>query len=366
MQKSNSTSGYNSSRMKMRKDGRYQRGIRLGGKLKVVTRNTPEEVEAEIEKLKLQAEFMPLTGASTLHDVAKEFWFPRVEALQNPATKSRYIAAYIHHIRGGLGKFPIEDLTTRDIQKFVNDLSNKLVSRSGKGKTVKPMEPAGVRFVYSVLGQITEAAYLNRLIAWDPCNKLIRLPEMPEKRERVLTVEESRFLLESTPDLLKLPVFLALCLGLRRGEACGLMWDDLDRVTRSLQIKRQKDNKGVVRKLKTTASKRTLILHPELIDFIDKHGDLDSPYIVALSPRDVTDFWADWAEKPDGWTFHDLRHACAGLVEMFTGGNVIASQYVLGHTKPDMTNVYHGQRIGRLANALEGMTNVLTNKNEPN
>lgn len=252
----------------------------------------------------------------------------------------------------------------KDVQLFVNSLSRKKVSRSGKGKKEELMQPAGIRFTFDILRRICEVAYLNQIIDRNPCNKLISMPKLPEKRERVLEVEEAGRVLESAPEALKLPVFCALLLGMRLGEVAGLQWSDLDRVKRTLTIRRQIDHKGNVTNLKTSSSKRTLILPQEFIDFIDKYGDLDQESISPLNRRSIEYAWYHWEGKPNGWTFHDLRHGAAGLIEATGGGNVLGSQAVLGHASPDMTNVYLGRNAELTRAALSGLTSVLTSKKE--
>lgn len=351
---------YNGSLMNKRKDGRYQKTAMVQGKKVFGYGTTPEEAQANLES-KLPA---PTHSApQTLHDAAELLWYPAIQGKQE-STKRRYIAAYIQHIRDVLGPLPLTEIKTATIQAWVNALGKKQVSRSGKGKNVAPMKANGIHFVYTVLSRILEYAYLSELITRNPCNKLVTLPPRPEKRERVLTVEEAAELLENAPRHLKLPIFLSMLCGMRRGEVCGLQWSDLDRQKKTLSIRRQVDNKNKVKNLKTTSSKRTLILPTQFVDFIDKYGDLDSLSIVPISPRDLTDGWAEWKGKPKDWTFHDLRHGAAGLIEATTGGNVLSSQAVLGHSKPDMTTTYIGMKASRIESALEGLTTVLTTKKQ--
>lgn len=363
MQRNNSIDGYTSSSMSKRKDGRYQATARVEGKkIFAYSRESQEDANQLLQEKLESLRTTRCSETSTLLEVAIWLWYPRIEGKQE-STRRRYEAAFVQHIRPALGRKAISQITPSVVQGFVNDLTKKKVSRSGKGKETKPMEAAGVRFVHGVLHQIMEMAEAHDVISKNPCNpKLITLPKAPEKRERVLSVEEAATVLEKAPDFLKLPIFMALVLGLRRGEIAGLLWPDLDRPKRTLQIRRQIDNKGDEKGLKTTSSKRTLILPTKFIEFIDAHGDLDGKAICPITTRMITYHFAQFAKECKelkGWTFHDLRHGAAGLIEAATGGNVLSSQAVLGHAKPDMTTVYIGQGAAKIEAALESLTPVL-------
>lgn len=354
--------------MSKRKDGRYQAAKRHQGKIifgySRISQADAERVLAE----KLAELSIPLIAVQTLRDVAVHYWYPRIEN-KDDATRRRYEAAWREHIGDALGPMRLERITPATVQAFVNELCRKEVSRSGKGKVKAPMQPASVRFVYAVLRQVCEMAELHGLIERSPCNKLITLPDMPEKRDRVLSVEEAGRVLDAAPESIKLPVFFALVLGLRRGEIAGLEWDDLDRVKGILRIRRQIDNKGKVKSLKTSSSRRDLQLPKEFIEFIDRYGNLDAPRICTISTRMITrDFaeFADTIEELDGWTFHDLRHGATGLVLAATGGDMLTAKAVLGHSNLDTTMVYTSDASARTGAAFSGLTNVLTNKMKPN
>jgi integrase len=362
MKNPNSIAGYNSSSMSKRKDGRFQATARVEGKkIFAYSKESQEEANALLQEKLDSLRSTRCSSTSTLLEVAIWLWYPRIEGLKD-TTRRRYEAAFVQHIRPALGRKAVSDITPSVVQTFVNTLAKKQVSRSGKGASTKTMEANGVRFVYGVLHQILDMAEAHELINRNPCGKLVNIPKPPEKRERVLGVEEAATVLEKCPDFMKLPVFMALLMGLRRGEIAGLTWDDLDRKKRTLQVRRQLDNAGKVTNLKTSSSKRTLILPQKFIDFIDTWGDLDGQAICPVSPRMITFHFARFADECEelkGWTFHDLRHGAAGLIEAATGGNVLSSQAVLGHAKPDMTTVYIGTGAARIEEALESLTPIL-------
>lgn len=118
--------------------------------------------------------------------------------------------------------------------------------------------------------------------------------------------------------------------------------------------------------LKTSASKRTLRLPQEFVDFIDSRGDLDSPYLCTFAgeqwrPDEITRVWTKWQGRPEGFTFHDLRHCAASLIVAATG-NIKAASAVLGHASLDMTLIYVADESQRAESVLSGLTTILATK----
>jgi integrase len=311
---------------------------------------TPEEAEADLnEKLKAWHS-VSLPTRPTLHEVACSVWLPTIQHLE-PTTQKRYEGSYRNWIRTHLGAHPVDQVTRARCQTFVNILGEKMSAKS-------------VRNVYGTLHQILAVALNDGLISSNPCLGL-KLPRMPEKRERVLEISEAIELLEhmrGTP--VELPVYLAMVLGLRRGEISGLKWSDLDRQRRTLRIRRQRTGvtqRGVIEKdLKTRSSKRNLILPSSVIDFIDAKGNLDQDYIVNYPvPDTITEHWIRYRPQSlSEWHFHDLRHLAAGLLAA-AGANLIEIAAVLGHAKPDMSFVYTSVTDTQASSALERLGKLL-------
>ena len=281
----------------------------------------------------------------TVHDVANCLWKPRIAPLAHNTVR-RYTGAYVSHIRDPLGRIPARSLTRAIVQRWANSLK---------------LEPAGVHFALSVLGNVMKEAQIAGIVERNPVWAISK-PKRPGKRHRILDLEEALGLIEAmdqTP--ISCPVYLAAVLGLRRGEVAGLKWEDLDRTQGKLRIVRQRQGvtrKGVVEtRLKSSASARTLTLPKEIIDGIDARGDLDSEWVCTYGglPWVPDTIWEIWrARRPkalEAWTFHDLRHLAAGLLYASGAGlQEIAS--VLGQEKPDMAFLYASIREGQAAEAI--------------
>lgn len=224
----------------------------------------------------------------------------------------------------------------------------------------KTLSPSSVGLAVLMLGQIVRIAIDEDLIAKDPMRRL-KLPKKAPKRERELPVERAVELLSAvkgTP--LSAPIFLAVVLGLRRGEICGLKWEDLDRRAKTLRIRRQRqDMKGKlgVRELPPKAgSTRTYYLNQGIVDELDSRGDLDSPYVCTCGgmewrPDALTRWFNSHKEGlglPPDWTLHDLRHLNGALLNA-AGVQLTGIAPWLGHSTTAQSEQYvtHGAELKR-------------------
>lgn len=336
---------------------RYQSRIRLpNGKRLAGYGKTPEEADADLASKLEETNTLStaiLSQKPTLHDVAKALWFPRVQMLRHLSQK-KYTGSYIKWIRPTLGHVLVDQVTSAHVQGIINRINQNNSSSLAT-------------FVKGMLVQILECAcregYVNRNVA-----KFVKAPRRMVKRERALDPEDALELLRSfdgTP--LSAPVFFALILGMRRGEICGLKWEDLDRQTGQLHVVRQlqamKGHGVIEEELKTATSRRTLRLPRKLIDEIDRRGDLDSEYICTYGgerwvPNTLGRIWSENVPPQiEGWTFHDLRHGAAGL--LYAGGcDLFEIAAVLGHKHPGMAALYTSITERRMTEAMKAIENM--------
>jgi len=312
----------------LRKDGRWM--ARKQGKTGYG--KTPEAADADLSrKLNPEPDTPWIGNEPTLHEVAKRYWFPHIQTLQ-PTSEKRYRGCWLANFRPIAG-VKVKDLSTEQIAVWVRDLQGAANTR---------------RFTICVLRQLLSYAsdfgHEVAPVAW----RRVATPKKPEKRKRVLSVDQAAELLErveGTP--LSAPVFLALILGLRRGEVAGLKWDALDRVKGELEIKAQRMavKGGHKTSLPKGGKTRTLRLTPDLIAQIDRRGDLDNAYICTYGgepwiPQTIKEKWDDFkGDALKDWSYHDLRHGAAGLIYAATQDLLIV-QSVLGHATVDMSLGY--------------------------
>ena len=117
----------------------------------------------------------------------------------------------------------------------------------------------------------------------------------------------------------EISVLLALWLGLRQSEICGLQWSHIDFDNSIMIIKqaivRDKDDKDVIKTTKTYSSTRKLKVHKFIMDKIKnlpKKGD----FIINIKGKSIYDAFKKVLRKnnlPD-IRFHDLRILNASIM----------------------------------------------------
>jgi integrase len=258
-----------------------------------------------------------------------------------------------------MGAQAVGAIKPEHVQQFVNHLERKLVSRSGKGKQLAPMSPAGVRFVYQILFQILDLAYHSELTTRNPCSRLVTRPPAPRRRQRKMQFIDALETVHSAPDPLQFPLFCGLILGLRLGEIAGLKWSDLDRVNAVLWIERQVTHQGSIEPLKTDGSYRPIPLRKDFVEFLDRTGNLDSEFMSPLRRRQITYQYNRWKERPHNWTFHDTRHGAAAIMLAASGNDVLAAKELLGHAKLETTMLYIADDADRIRAGFAALPTVL-------
>ena len=152
-------------------------------------------------------------------------------------------------------------------------------------------------------------------------------------------------------------VLLSVVYGLRRGEALGLRWCDIDFANRRIHIQGQVtcdgDNKSKYKEiLKTSSSYRTLPLVDYVADeltalqaALHKSGRI-ATYICELdgklpSPNAITHRWSKFISDAGfpGVRYHDLRHTSA-MIMIRNDTNVETVKNVLGHSQLGTTERY--------------------------
>ena len=168
-----------------------------------------------------------------------------------PNTVNGYRVNVERHIIPYIGQIPLNKLTPANIQKLYADLL-----ASGLSGT-------SVRYVHNNLHRALKCAVKQELISRNPAD-LVDPPRIDHVELRVLTPDESKALISGCVGTdIYLPVLLGLTLGLRRGEALGLQWDDIDMDAKTVSIIHSASfRKGgfLLSSTKTRNSRRTLIM----------------------------------------------------------------------------------------------------------
>lgn len=176
----------------------------------------------------------------------------------------------------------------------------------------------------------------------------IRKPAMPQGRDRMLSTDEEKRLLDSLEPsgrrshYMKPLVILALETAMRRGELLGLKWKDIDlnKQVAFLSMTKNGEARAVPLSSKAVATLRTM---PRSIDgrvFPMNTAAMEAAFQRARTRAELEDFH-----------FHDLRHmAATRLSEKLT--NILELSAVTGHKDLRMLKRYYHPNAEQLAKKL--------------
>ncbi|MBE0660638.1 MAG: tyrosine-type recombinase/integrase family protein [Bryobacteraceae bacterium] len=139
---------------------------------------------------------------------------------------------YRHHIRTHiepiLGKVTLDRLTTREIDRFLVALKQKVSQR-----TKRRLAPKTIHYAYGVLRCALQLAVDYDYISFNPASAQSRRSRVRIKANtapiRCFTPEQSQQFLKAVhQDRYACLYVLAVTTGLRKGELLGLQWADVD------------------------------------------------------------------------------------------------------------------------------------------
>ncbi len=267
------------------------------------------------------------------------------------STMSSYCGMVKNYIKPVLGDKRISDITTADVQKMYNYLRKhgRMEVHWEKGKE---LSDSSVRGIHMMLHQAMDAAVRERLIVKNPTEGTV-IPKANYAPKQILSEEQlETFLAEVQKDPWWRDFFYTeLTTGMRRGEICGLKWQDFDEKTGRLTVRRSVTNRaggGVkVGETKTETGVRTIQLPPSTAELLRQRKKrsysewiFHNPTVaeLPLSPGTAYNHMKTILHHAGLplIRFHDLRHTSA--THALSGGvdaKTLAS--ILGHTNASFT-----------------------------
>lgn len=371
-----------------RKGGREVWAGRLlleDGTRREVQARTQAEALKKLNQLKKVVEqgLKPATDRQTVGAFLQDWLEHTARPSVRPSTFRGYQTAVTQYLVPRLGRTALAKLSPQDVQRFQNELLRAPRAR-GEG-TISSGTVINAR---RVLGRALEQATRWRLIARNPVRD-VDGPHVTRQEITPLDPDQARLLLATVRgDRLEALYAVALALGLRRGEALGVMWADVDLADAKLHVRRAlQRTKGGLRLLdvKTKKSRRTVSLPLFAIRALQRHrrrqeeereavGDrwtetglvFTSPLGAPLDPQAATRAFARALARAGlpHQRFHDLRHACASLL-LAQGLDLKVIQEILGHSTITVTaNLYAHVLIGLKRQASERMDALLGDKGD--
>jgi integrase len=297
---------------------------------------TQKECQAAMNKLLVAVEqqtYAAPTKASVREYLTKE-WLPAVKATIRPSTYNSYVQHVECHIAPHIGSVKLAKLTGSQ----VNALYAKL-AESGKKDAKSGLSPMTVHHVHSCLHKACKDAVRwghlpkNPLDAADPPRK----KSNGTKEMQTWSKEQLRAFLGSVrADRLSPLWHLIAMTGMRRGEAIGLRWSDVDLENSRLSVRRAlipTNREVVVSEPKTAKGRRVIALDAATVEVLKAQATrqleeqtssadwVETGFVFtvengqALDPESVSRYWRQAVQKAllPPIRLHDLRHTHATL-----------------------------------------------------
>ena len=253
-------------------------------------------------------------------------------------------------VKRELGDKQISSVTTEDVQRMYRRLRE-----NGR---IRPDEEHGaalsastVRHIHAMLHLALDAAVREHIIAWNPT--VHAAPPRAERSEmRILTERElDVFMAAIRRDEVWYDFFYTeITTGLRRGEICGLRWDDFDEQNGVLHVRRtlhMEDGRLVTGATKTGSGTRDILLADSTTELLQRRRENsysewifpnpvkpERPLSPSAAYARLKTLLRD-ANLPD-IRFHDLRHTFSTHA-LKSGVDAKTLSAILGHTNASFT-----------------------------
>lgn len=321
---------------------------------------TKRQAEQRLHELQAEAGRGGYIDASNLSMADYlDHWMAHVTTALSPTTVSGYRGIIARYIRPELGHIRVSELQPLVLQEFLRDL--------GKADKTTGRKALSAKTIYNVHGVLHSALGQGvrwRMLQTNPADA-IDPPKLRRKEMATADAAQVAALMASIErSSIRIPVLIALATGMRRGEVCGLQWQDFDAERGTLTVKRsmaQVSNQPPIAKGPKTENWRVVPIPLSVVKALRAHRSQqlanklrlgfgyapDEGWICTraegthLTPNAVTRAFSRLRDKLGiGISFHGLRHTQATALLMAGVPARVVSER-LGHANTTMTlNVY--------------------------
>ena len=308
------------------------------------------EIETRADKKRREAEEQAEAAKlKTVRQYASGVYMPTKETTLSENARASYRMFLDRHILPVLGDTLLTEVTPAMLTKLLVDFQ-----RTGKAH-------ATCVKLYNILNGLFQMAFLDDSIQINPMLKVKRpAPRKDEaavdETEKAYTVVELRFILnclESEP--LKWQTFITLLAdtGIRRGEACGLYWSDIDFKALTVTVRRNLQytpSAGVYEAAPKNGKARVVDIGADTAALLkrlmlEQASACMSRYCFTqegspepMHPQTPTRYFRKFGKRYGVEDFHPhkLRHTSASLA-ITNGADVVSVSERLGHSDTAVT-----------------------------
>lgn len=260
-----------------------------------------------------------------------------------------------------------------------------------KGDTLsgRPSSGSYVNQIHDNITLVFEHAIKEGILVKNPCDAA-NPPKMDTREKRAMKPEQIQELIEGLdPEVPRECAYLvAITMGLRRGEVCGLSWKDIDFENGIVDVSHSFDGLGNLKETKTKAGMRLLPL-PEVtreallrqkaaqaeqfaktnqwrkpeegyLEQTEETPVIATHYGERVTPGSLSRWWSIDRERfgLDGWSFHELRHSYLTLLAL-NGVHPKVMQELAGHYSSQITmDIYTHVNLDAKKEAVAAVSKV--------
>ncbi len=271
-----------------------------------------------------------------------EDWLIKCQGKQALTTLAHYRHNIETNIVPYIGEIKLHMLKSDDI----NNMTAKLYNRGLSKNTISLV----VTILNTALNYAIDCDWITKNVVKkakklkaDPRKKII-----PNREQCADLIKE--FMKEKD---YKIPLLFCLLLGLRRGEALAVKWEDIDFNSNYLKVNKQvvyEEGCTVIRKPKTNSSIRNILMPQTLKEELMKVPKNDRfGYVVKSSKRKLYTFYRCFARickrlNLKNITLHSLRHANSSYL-LNGGASLDSVSRHLGHSSIRVTGDIYAHEI---------------------
>ena len=328
-----------------RKDGRWEGRYKCGynevakAKYCSVYGHSYAEVRSKLAPLKASITTPFAACRLTVKELFDE-WLSAVKLRVKPSTYANYLMKVEKHILPEFGGLRYDFLTVQMLNSYIQKKLNARLS---------------AKYVSDIIIVFkTMTKYISKVHEFSNILADVELPKAHRKEKPILTnvqqLKLSQYLMKN-PSPTALCILLSLYTGLRVGEACGMMWRDIDFEKSIITVKRtvqrihidSHKTQIIADSPKSRSSRRSIPIPKFILKLLRISRSTDNHYILSdseiiIEPRTLQRRFKSILNKANlpSVTYHSLRHAFATNC-LQAGFDVKTLSEILGHASVETT-----------------------------